>query len=92
MISGVAAAQFLLQQVSRFQPFQAEIDEELASMGPELALIVERSEQDPNRVDCYLPIDVVNQLRIIAVNAIPRELWNLWPPCRIPRMGASTPA
>lgn len=33
------------------------------------SLIVERSAQDANRVDCYLPIDVVNQLRIIAVNA-----------------------
>ncbi len=33
------------------------------------SLIVERSSVDANRVDCYLPIDVVNQLRIIAVNA-----------------------
>jgi phage tail sheath gpL-like len=33
------------------------------------SLIVERSLTDANRVDAYLPIDVVNQLRIIAVNA-----------------------
>ena len=32
-------------------------------------LIVERNATDPNRVDVYLPIDHVNQLRIIAVNA-----------------------
>ena len=31
-------------------------------------LIVERS-SDPNRVDVYLPIDVANQLRIVATNA-----------------------
>jgi phage tail sheath gpL-like len=32
-------------------------------------LIVERSVSDANRVDAYLPLDHVNQLRIIAVNA-----------------------
>lgn len=32
-------------------------------------LIVERSIDDANRLDCYLPLDHVNQLRIIAVNA-----------------------
>ena len=32
------------------------------------SLIVQRSEQDPNRVDFWLPSDVVNQLRIAAVN------------------------
>jgi phage tail sheath gpL-like len=31
-------------------------------------LIVERS-SDPNRINIYLPVDVVNQLRILAVNA-----------------------
>lgn len=32
-------------------------------------LIVERPIDDPNRLDCYLPLDHVNQLRIVAVNA-----------------------
>lgn len=32
-------------------------------------LIVERSATDPNRIDCYLPLDVINQLRVVAVNA-----------------------
>lgn len=32
-------------------------------------LIVERNDTDANRLDCYLPLDHVNQLRIIAVNA-----------------------
>lgn len=32
------------------------------------SLIVERS-SDPNRVNAYLPVDVVNQLNVIAVNA-----------------------
>ena len=32
-------------------------------------LIVERNSQDPNRVDAYLPFDVMNQLRIFAGNA-----------------------
>lgn len=32
-------------------------------------LIVERNVEDANRVDAYLPLDHVNQLRIIAVNA-----------------------
>ena len=32
-------------------------------------LIVERNATDANRVDAYLPLDHVNQLRIIAVNA-----------------------
>lgn len=31
------------------------------------ALVVERS-ADPNRVNAYLPIDVVNQLRVFAAN------------------------
>ncbi|MGE3918938.1 MAG: hypothetical protein AB7F78_24895, partial [Hyphomicrobiaceae bacterium] len=38
---------------------------------PELfaeSLIVERSAQDANRVDAYLPVDVANQLRIFAAN------------------------
>lgn len=32
-------------------------------------LICERNLQDPNRVDTYLPLDHVNQLRVLAVNA-----------------------
>ncbi len=32
-------------------------------------LIVERHANDPNRVDTYLPLDHVNQLRVLAVNA-----------------------
>lgn len=32
-------------------------------------LVVERNAQDPNRVDTYLPLDHVNQLRVLAVNA-----------------------
>lgn len=32
-------------------------------------LICERNAQDPNRVDTYLPLDHVNQLRVLAVNA-----------------------
>lgn len=32
------------------------------------ALIVERNHTDPNRVDVFLPPDLVNQLRIVAVN------------------------
>jgi phage tail sheath gpL-like len=32
-------------------------------------LIVERNQQDPNRVDTYLPLDHVNALRVLAVNA-----------------------
>jgi len=32
------------------------------------SVIVERSTQDANRVDVYLPADLVNQLRIVAVN------------------------
>lgn len=32
-------------------------------------LIVERNQTDANRLDVYLPLDAVNQLRIIAVNA-----------------------
>jgi phage tail sheath gpL-like len=36
----------------------------------ETALIVERNATDANRVDVYLPYDVVNQLRVIAVNAV----------------------
>lgn len=32
-------------------------------------LIVERNVTDPNRVDVYLPLDVVNQLRVLAINA-----------------------
>lgn len=32
-------------------------------------LIVERNATDPNRVDTYLPLDHVNQLRVLAVNA-----------------------
>lgn len=32
-------------------------------------LIVERAQNDANRLDIYLPLDSVNQLRIIAVNA-----------------------
>lgn len=32
-------------------------------------LIVERNQSDPNRVDVFLPLDAVNQLRILAVNA-----------------------
>jgi phage tail sheath gpL-like len=32
-------------------------------------LIVERNAQDPNRVDTYLPVEAVNQLRVLAVNA-----------------------
>lgn len=32
-------------------------------------LIVERNTQDPNRVDCFLPLDAVNQLRVFAANA-----------------------
>lgn len=38
---------------------------------PELfseALVVERSQQDATRVDCYIPEDVANQLRIVATN------------------------
>jgi phage tail sheath gpL-like len=35
----------------------------------EQALIVERSATDPNRIDTYLPIDHMNQLRVIAINA-----------------------
>lgn len=31
-------------------------------------LIVERNAQDPNRIDCLFPPDLVNQLRIIAAN------------------------
>jgi phage tail sheath gpL-like len=31
------------------------------------ALVVERSD-DPNRVNAYLPIDVVNQFRVFAAN------------------------
>lgn len=31
------------------------------------ALVVERS-ADPNRINAYLPIDVVNQLRVFAAN------------------------
>lgn len=34
----------------------------------EQSLIVERNQSDANRVDVYLPVDVTNQLRIIAVN------------------------
>lgn len=32
-------------------------------------LIVERNSQDPDRVDCYLPVETVGQLRILAANA-----------------------
>jgi phage tail sheath gpL-like len=32
-------------------------------------LVCERNAQDPNRVDTYLPLDHVNQLRVLAVNA-----------------------
>jgi phage tail sheath gpL-like len=32
-------------------------------------VIVEQSDGDPNRVNCYLPLDVVNQLRVFAANA-----------------------
>lgn len=32
-------------------------------------LVVERNISDPNRLDAYLPLDHVNQLRILAVNA-----------------------
>jgi phage tail sheath gpL-like len=32
-------------------------------------LIVERPTDDANRLDVYMPLDHVNQLRIIAVNA-----------------------
>ena len=32
-------------------------------------LVVERNISDPNRIDVYLPVDHVNQLRIVAVNA-----------------------
>jgi phage tail sheath gpL-like len=32
-------------------------------------LICERNATDPNRVDTYLPLDAVNQLRVLAVNA-----------------------
>jgi phage tail sheath gpL-like len=32
-------------------------------------LIVERNATDPNRVDTYLPLDHVNQLRVLAVNS-----------------------
>lgn len=35
----------------------------------ESELIVERNVSDANRVDVYLPYDVVNQLRVFAVNA-----------------------
>lgn len=35
----------------------------------EQLLIVERSQTDANRVDVYLPMDHVNQLRVIAINA-----------------------
>jgi phage tail sheath gpL-like len=34
------------------------------------SLIVERSAQDANRVDIYLPADLVNQLRILAVSYV----------------------
>jgi len=33
------------------------------------SLIVERNISNPNRLDVFLPLDVVNQLRIVAVNA-----------------------
>lgn len=32
-------------------------------------IVVERDQQDPNRVNTYLPLDHVNQLRVLAVNA-----------------------
>jgi phage tail sheath gpL-like len=32
-------------------------------------LVCERNLQDPNRIDTYLPLDHVNQLRVLAVNA-----------------------
>lgn len=32
-------------------------------------LIVEKNSQDPNRVDTYLPVEAVNQLRVLAINA-----------------------
>jgi phage tail sheath gpL-like len=32
------------------------------------SLIVERSQQDATRVDCYVPADVANQLRLVANN------------------------
>ena len=35
----------------------------------EQLLVVERNISDPNRVDAYLPLDHVNQLRVLAVNA-----------------------
>lgn len=35
----------------------------------EAALVVERNQVDANRLDIFLPLDHVNQLRIIAVNA-----------------------
>ena len=35
----------------------------------EANIVVERNATDSNRVDVYLPIDVINQLRVIAVNA-----------------------
>ena len=31
-------------------------------------LVVERNSQDPDRVDCYLPVETVGQLRILAAN------------------------
>lgn len=34
----------------------------------EQLLVVERNAQDPNRVDAYLPVNVTNQLRILASN------------------------
>ena len=32
-------------------------------------IVVERDEVDANRVNTYLPLDHVNQLRVLAVNA-----------------------
>lgn len=32
-------------------------------------LVVERNSQDPNRLDTYLPLEAVNQLRVLAVSA-----------------------